>query len=307
MTQRKLPNFLCVGIEKCGTTSLYDLLKQHPQIGLSSHKETFFFNNYWDKGLTWYQEKFSHVGDDCKAIGEITPAYHRFPEVIPRIKQTLGEQVKIIIMLREPRRRAFSHYIHDFANQQEVTDLVYKRYLTTAQYAPVIRNYFSAFGRNNCLVQIFEEDFLPEQQHIVDNVCNFLDIPVHTIKPVHSNPSCLPIACWSPDHDSHIVLEDQTLFIPGNSLVIYTENLKNTKVLPKINKVEGQKIMNHIQKAVSFIPALKSSIVFDQNVREDLEQVEKLIDRKLDVWRQPLGDLRATFARTPAFVRVSAT
>jgi len=302
---RRLPDFLCVGIEKCGTTSLYDLLKQHPDIGLSRYKETQFFNMHWNKGLAWYQEKFSHIGDDCKAIGEITPAYHRFPEVIPRIKQTLGEQVKIIIMLREPRRRAFSHYIHDFANQQEVTDLVYKRYLTTTQYATVIRNYFSTFGKENCLVQIFEEDFLPQQQCLVDNVSKFLDIPGHVIKPVHSNPSCLPTACWSPDHDSRIVLEDQTLLIPANSLVIYTENLKNTKVLSKINKVQGQKIMDHIQKAVSFIPALKSSIIFDQNVREDLEQVEKLIDRKLSVWHQPLGDLQATFACTPKFKRVS--
>jgi len=314
--KKNLPDFLCVGVEKCGTTSLYDLLKQHPDIGLSRYKETQFFNSHWHEGISWYQEKFSHLPDRCKAIGEITPAYHRFPEVIPRIKQVLGEEIKIIIMLREPRRRAFSHYIHDFANHQEITDLVYKRYLTTTPYAPILRNYFSAFGKNNCLVQIFEEDLfsqqemsqkeLPQQQRLVDNVCKFLNTPHYTIKPIHSNPSCLPIACWSPDYDSHISIVGKLLVVPANSLVIYTGNLKNSKVLSGINKAEGQKIIDQVQKAISFIPALKSSIIFDQNVRDDLEQVEILMNRKLDVWRQPLGDLQASFAPAPEFLRVSS-
>jgi hypothetical protein len=296
-----LPNFLCVGVEKCGTTSLYALLKQHPDIGLSRYKETQFFNTYWDKGLEWYQEKFSHIPASCHTIGEITPAYHRFPEVIPRIKQVLGEKVKIIILLREPRRRAFSHYIHDFANHLEVTDLVYKRYLTTTLYTPILRQYFSAFGKENCLVQIFEEDFLPTQQKLVDHVCDFLTIPHHTISPIHSNPSCLPVACWSPAYNSTLTIEGKSLAVPANSLVIYTENAKNTRVLPQINKSDGQKMIDHIRKAVSFIPALKSSIIFDQNVRKDLEQVEMLLDRKLDVWRQPLVDMQARFAALPNF------
>jgi len=296
------PNFLCVGVEKCGTTSLYDLLKQHPGIGLSSHKETHFFNSNWEKGLQWYQDKFSAVPNNCTAIGEITPSYHRFPEVIPRIKQTLGETVKIIIMLREPRRRAFSHYIHDFAEHQEVTDLVYKRYLTTTKYTPILENYFNAFGIENCLVLIFEEDFLPDQQLLMNKVCNFLKLAPHIITPIHSNPSCLPVACWSPPQDSLITLEGKTLLVPKNSLVIYTGKQKNTRILSRINKIEANALINKINNAVSFIPALKSSIVFEQNVQEDLSNVEKLIARHLDMWRLPLEDLHATYADQPVFL-----
>ena len=297
----KLPTFLCVGVEKCGTTSLYDLLKQHPAIGLSRYKETQFFNSYWHQGLAWYEEKFAHIPDHCQTIGEITPAYHRFPEVIPRIKQTLGEHTKIIILLREPRRRAFSHYIHDFANHQEMIDLVYKRYLSTTLYAPIVREYFAAFGKDNCLVQIFEEDFLPNQQKLVDQVCDFLNAPRHTVTTIHSNPSCLPIATWSPNENCSLTVEGKTLAVPARSLLIYTGSAKNTRILPALNSAEGQKIIDHIGKAVSFIPALKSSIIFEQNVRADLEQLEMLIDRNLDVWRQPLGDLQASFAPPPTF------
>ncbi len=303
LTNSKLPNFLCVGVEKCGTTSLYDLLKQHPAIGLSSHKETHFFNSNWEKGSAWYQEKFSHLAENCSAIGEITPSYHRSVDVIPRIKQTLGEKIKIIIMLREMRRRAFSHYVHDFANQQEVTDLVYKRYLTTTKYARVIQDYYRAFGKENCLVLIFEEDFLPDQQILVNKVCEFLEMPSHDIVPVHSNPSSLPVTCWSPVYDSHVLIEGSSLLVPANSLVIYTQRLKSTRIFSQINKNDAQVLIDKIENAVSLIPELKSAIVYDKNIREEIDVIEKLIGRNLDIWRKPLGDQLASRAPLPVFLR----
>jgi len=301
-SEKKLPNFLCVGVEKCGTTSLYDLLKQHPQIGLSRFKETHFFNSHWDKGLDWYQEKFSHISSHCSAVGDITPAYHRFPDVIPRIQQTLGDQVKIIFMLREPRQRAFSHYIHDFARHQEVTDLVYKRYLATTHYARGVKQYQQAFGKENCLVLIFEEDFLPDQQNLMDKICAFLNIDAMPAKPVHSNPSCLPVACWSPTHDSRIVLEGNSLPVPADSLVIYTGYSNTTKILSGLTPQETDPLINKIRNAIAFIPALKSSIIFEQNIKDELVELEQLISRNLELWRKPLGDLQARFAPPPVFI-----
>jgi len=300
--EKKLPNFLCVGVEKCGTTSLYDLLKQHPQIGLSRFKETHFFNTHWDKGLDWYQEKFSSLPDSCSMVGDITPAYHRFPEVISRIQQTLGDQVKIIFMLREPRQRAFSHYIHDFARHQEVTDLIYKRYLATTHYARGLKQYQEAFGQENCLSIIFEEDFLPDQQILMDKVCSFLGLHSHSVTPVHSNPSCLPVACWSPAEDSQIIFGDQSLRAPAGSLVIYTGQRETTKILSGIAPQEAEGLIQRVRNAIAFIPALKSSIIFEQNVKDGLVELEQLMGRNLDTWRKPLGDLQARFAPVPVFV-----
>lgn len=298
----KLPDFLCVGIEKCGTTSLYDLLKQHPLIGLSRFKETHFFNSHWHEGLDWYREKFAHLPDSCHAIGEITPAYHRFPEVIPRIRQTLGSGVKILLLLREPRQRAFSHYIHDFARHQDKTDLVYKRYLATTHYARAIRNYQEAFGKSNCLALVFEEDFLPNQQRMMDKVCDFLALPRHCVTPVHSNPSCLPVAVWSPEVPTRLPLGKQSLDVPPHSLVIYTGQPDTTRVIAGIAPDQADSLIQRVQQAVSFIPALKSSIIFEQNVKEELSQVEQLLQRNLDIWRKPLGDLQARIAPAPVFL-----
>jgi len=299
----RLPDFVCVGVEKCGTTSLYDLLQQHPAIGLSRHKETHFFNSNWDKGVGWYREKFSHLDAHCLRIGEITPAYHRFPEVIPRIRQILGDGTKILILLREPRQRAFSHYIHDFANQLEMTDLVYKRYLATCRYAPIVRDYFTAFGEQQCLVQIFEEDFLPDPQRLVDNICRFLGIASHPVTPVHSNPSRLPVACWSPGYATTIQVEQDRLRVPAHSVVVFTGRKHNTRIITGLDQAQGDALITKVANAVCFIPAMKSSIVYEQNVHEDVEQVEQLIHRTLDCWRAALPDLHAPVTALPEFVR----
>jgi len=297
-----LPNFLCVGLEKCGTTTLYDLLKQHSLIGLSSHKETHFFNSNWDQGIDWYCKKFSHCSEQHLAIGEITPAYHRCAEVIPRIQQTLGKETKIVLMLREPRQRAFSHYIHDFAQHQEITNLVYKRYLATTAYAPVLKNYFEAFGKENCLTLIFEEDVLPNQQVLVDKVCQFLKIPSAKIKIVHSNPSCLPIAVESPDYPCKLHFTEGEISVAANSLLIYTGQKNSSKVLTHISASEKEHWIQRLQNAISIIPALKSAIIYEQNVEQDLLQVEKLLGRELPIWKKPLEDLHARFATIPQLV-----
>jgi len=281
---------------------LYELLKQHPQVGLSRFKETHFFNRHWDEGLDWYREKFAHLPADCRSVGEITPAYHRFPEVIPRIQQTLGNPIKILILLREPRQRAFSHYVHDFARHQEKTDLVYKRYLATTHYARAIHRYQEAFGRENCLALVFEEDFLPNQQRMMDNVCDFIGVPHHAITPVHSNPSCLPVTSWSPDTPSRLAFGQQEVDVPARSLVVYTGQRDTTRILAGISPAAAEPLIQRIQQAVSFIPAVKSSIIFEQNVKDELIRVEQLIQRNLDIWRLPLGDLRARLAPTPVFL-----
>jgi len=119
-----LPNFLIVGAAKCGTTSLYYYLKQHPDVFMSNPKEPHFFfaqffkiptNGIGDNLLDVVQKPddyfrlFEHAVDK-KAVGEAshTNLYY-YQKVIPSIKKYLGDP-KIIIILRHPVERAFSAY-----------------------------------------------------------------------------------------------------------------------------------------------------------------------------------------------------
>ena len=117
-----LPNFLCVGAQKAGSSSLYKLLKSHPEIYISEKNELHFFNveeNY-KKGLQHY-ENFCEKGyKNQKLIGEFTPDYLQYSFVPSRIKNDLGD-VKIIIILRHPVDRAYSQFnFHKMLNHEKI-------------------------------------------------------------------------------------------------------------------------------------------------------------------------------------------
>lgn len=127
---RILPEFLIIGYHKCGTTSLYNYLNQHPNIGKSSRKEIQYFTlSYW-RGEKWYRTYFPTIltkrkiekKTGCKFItGEATPQYIFHPKSLNRIKSDLPN-VKIIVLLRNPIDRAFSHFMHNLRINNENVD-----------------------------------------------------------------------------------------------------------------------------------------------------------------------------------------
>jgi len=113
-----LPDFIVVGTQKGGTTELYDQLAQHPQIAPSFAKEVHYFDANYSKGLNWYSAFFPPLADantDATSgciTGEASPCYLFHPDVARRVQATLPS-AKIILMLRNPADRAYSHYHHE--------------------------------------------------------------------------------------------------------------------------------------------------------------------------------------------------
>ena len=125
--RNNLPNFLIVGAAKSGTSSLHNYLNQHPEVFMPSYnkevmkvKEPRFLikdlvqhrlhNGVWN----WeeYKSLFNKVNDEI-SIGESTVLYlYYYKHAIDNIKKYLGENVKIIIMLRNPTDRAYSAFQH---------------------------------------------------------------------------------------------------------------------------------------------------------------------------------------------------
>jgi hypothetical protein len=107
-----LPDFLIIGAPKCGTTSLYYLLTEHPHVEPAAAKELHFFSSHFDLGVQWYRRCFprpTHKDGRSTITGEATPSYlgdlyapARVADVVP--------QARLIVLLRNPVDRAFSHY-----------------------------------------------------------------------------------------------------------------------------------------------------------------------------------------------------
>lgn len=106
---RKRPSFLIIGSQKCGTTSLYNYLTKHPQILKARIKEIHFFNMNYNMSLKYYKSFFPLNINKNFITGEATPDYLDYPFAAKRCHDFLPN-VKLIVVLRNPIDRAFSHF-----------------------------------------------------------------------------------------------------------------------------------------------------------------------------------------------------
>ena len=124
---RLLPDFLIIGYQKCGTTSLYNYLAQHTNIAPAGRKETHYFSiSYW-RGINWYKSYFPTIFTKKKKggktngkfiTGEASPQYIYHTYSLDRIQKTLPN-VKLILLLRNPIDRAYSAYQHVYKSCKE--------------------------------------------------------------------------------------------------------------------------------------------------------------------------------------------
>jgi hypothetical protein len=179
---------------------------------MSPIKEPHFFSH--DLGITApfpvrdehrYLRLFRN-GSGHKAIGEASSTYLRCWTVVPdRIKRMVPE-ARIIVLLRDPMERAYSHYLMHYRQRIEHKETLYEA-LTESPlaaiyrqtYAPAIRAYREAFGEGNVRVLMFEE--LKRSPHdVVVEVARFLEIdrvPVTSIDFSLENPGGRARGAWA--------------------------------------------------------------------------------------------------------------
>jgi Sulfotransferase domain len=115
-----LPDFIIVGAQKAGTTSLYHLLRQHAGLRPSFEKEVHFFDggldprvDAYEKGPDWYRAHFPRTSRSSPGHRsfEASPLYLFHPLAPGRISELVPD-AKIIVLLRNPVDRALSHHAH---------------------------------------------------------------------------------------------------------------------------------------------------------------------------------------------------
>ena len=198
------PDFLIIGAQKAGTTSLYRYLSQHPQIlKNNSWKEIRYFDvpeNY-SQGWGWYLGHFpSKLRKGDKLTCDASPSYLYFKHIPELIKQDLGN-IKMIAVLREPVSRAYSAWqmYHSFAdspndnlkniadhrtfaeaieqelNSESNTAKYPYDYIERGKYAEQLKNYYAYFDKNNILV-LNVKSFREALGLALNQVCDFLNL-----------------------------------------------------------------------------------------------------------------------------------
>lgn len=209
-----LPNFFIVGAAKSGTTSMYRYLEQHPDVYMSTVKEPHWFSRVKPnpaRRVTPVTSEKEYAAlfrgwRGERAVGEASPSYLWDEEAPERIKRSVPG-ARIIILLREPVSRAFSHYLMDvYAGRQELPfrealeeDLaasakgwgVSNLYVELGLYCDQVSRYFRHFGRENVLVLFFEEVFADETSTAVavERVLDFLDVDPGAVEKIRQPKS----------------------------------------------------------------------------------------------------------------------
>jgi hypothetical protein len=180
-----LPNFLIVGAAKCGTTSLYQYLRQHPDVYMSPLKEPRYFPCFGllpqDRPVRLRAE-YEQLFDGAKAeraIGEASPNYLNAPEAPERIAAELPD-AKIIVSLRNPADRAYSSYltrVRRGTEKRPVEDALRpgNYYFDASLYHDALARYFTTFGNTRVKVLLFD-DLGRDTAAALRDLCAFLDI-----------------------------------------------------------------------------------------------------------------------------------
>lgn len=198
----KLPNFFIIGAAKAGTTTLYELLRQHPQVYVPARKEPVFFSeeDNFSKGVAWYEETFFERAERYPVRGEASPQYLYWSEkVAPRLKVLYGERtVRFIVCFRDPVGRAYSWFwnmakegiedlpfaaaiAHEEQRLEEAGQAADERgamaygYFAGGRYASLMRPLLDLFPREDFLL-LFQEDFETDPEGVARAVFGFLGV-----------------------------------------------------------------------------------------------------------------------------------
>jgi hypothetical protein len=178
-----LPNLIVIGGLKCGTTSLHHYLSLHPEIAMSRPKELNFFvaELNWELGRDWYA---SHFDRHAPVRGETSPHYTNLPRfvgVAERMHSLLGEDARVVYMVRDPIERILSHYVHNVGAGYEarpVADALLapgSSYLARSRYAMQVAPYLERFGPERVLV-VDNAELARQREETVRRVFEFCGV-----------------------------------------------------------------------------------------------------------------------------------
>ncbi len=176
-----LPNALVIGPMKAGTSWVQEYLALRRDVCLPKGvKETFYFDRYFGKAPHWYEGHFRHYGpENHRRVMEVAPSYFHSAEAPRRIHDLLGE-IPLIVTLRDPVQRAWSHYLHlrrKGYTQLSLREAVqeYPEILDASRYSRQLNRWAKIFGKNNLHIFLLE-DLIKDPDMYCVQLCNVLDL-----------------------------------------------------------------------------------------------------------------------------------
>lgn len=273
-------DFILIGAQKSGTTSLATQLAAHPEVCFAKVKEPGYFNDSsdWRTGLARYHSLYMpQPGQLC---GEASTMYSFLPEYVDTHMRLYeyNPDLKLIYMMRQPVKRIFSHYTHNLVRSLEKDEpqtamLSDPRYINRSRYAVQIRPYIELFGRQNVLMLIFEE-YVADQDATLRQVAEFLGILSEDFSGMDT----------SPKHKSVGTPYLKSPLIEKWAGSVIFQSLRSYIPASIRQPIRYRFFSNRLDEAPLFSPKLMHMLW--QFLVDDVASIEKIVGRRLDCWRE---------------------
>lgn len=285
------PNFLIIGAPKSGTTSLYNYLSQHPDIGFSRLKEPKYFS-FKDISLDFegnktvvdqikrstvqdlnaYQDLFKDLQEPF--VGEATPNYLHVPSAAKNIYEYHPE-MKLIAILRNPIDKTFSDWKHNYAMGYETVrdfrkallliderkrqnGIPYFDYLDKSNYATHLKRYLTYFPKTQIKIILYD-DFKVDPNKSCNEILEFLG------------------AKTPYDFDTDKV------YMKGKPLY-------KSRPLKRLSSYIGHNFSKKIQRAIDGVNTIDPHLKLEDRTflidifKDEIHGLEELLDRDLRFW-----------------------
>jgi hypothetical protein len=168
-------DFMYVGVQKAGSSWLYQALSRHPQLVLGrggDDKDTCFFSYHYDRGYEWYERHFHRRGDG-RLVGEISTSYFACADAPVRIAR-YNPAMKLVLCLRNPVDRVISNHLHEIRlghisrRNYPLSEGISNNpaYLDQSRYCTLLNRWLQSFSLNDIHIILFEHLFEAPSRHL---------------------------------------------------------------------------------------------------------------------------------------------
>lgn len=198
MNEDRRLGFLVTGVQKGGTSALFEYLRELPGLQLPAVKEAHFFD---DETIDWaapdYRAYHALFAGDERLRGEATPIYIYWPNSLERIA-CYNPRMKIIVLFRDPIERAWSHWKMEYAKRKETHSFAWCiregrtrlmdgdpsapghhrvfSYVERGFYGQQVERLFRLFPRDQCML-LRSEELNADPGRAIGQICGFLGLP----------------------------------------------------------------------------------------------------------------------------------
>lgn len=275
--------FIGIGAQKCASSWIYDILKDHPDVNVSEKKELDFFSYNYELGYKWYESHFNNNEKDTIA-GEVSPSYFNEASVPYRLKQYMPE-AKIILSLRNPVERALSQHRHlirigyiqgpDYSFEEALNNN--PSYIEQGLYATHLTRWLEYFPLEQIHVVTMEE-ISQNSADVAKGLYEFLGVDTEHISKTRDGKSNISYALRNRSLDNFVVKLRIAINTLGFGVVWkWLGNTGLRHVYRSFNRRSSDKVIPTVKN--------KTKENLRQHFKEQVELLEQLLGRSFEQWK----------------------